>query len=68
MSLNTLRAAGFDAVIDFDDVTSYERFKLLADLRATSVIGFNKEPYKLYDHSIAFLTATAIFPCAINRW
>ena len=54
MSLNTLRAAGFDAVIDFDDVTSYERFKLLADLRATSVIGFNKEPYKLYDHSIAF--------------
>ncbi|PLL00604.1 lipopolysaccharide 1,2-N-acetylglucosaminetransferase, partial [Klebsiella pneumoniae] len=49
MSLNTLRAAGFDAVIDFDDVTSYERFKLLADLRATSVIGFNKEPYKLYD-------------------
>jgi ADP-heptose:LPS heptosyltransferase len=68
MSLNTLRAAGFDAVIDFDDVTSYERFKLLADLRATSVIGFNKEPYKLYDHSIAFLTATAIFPSAINRW
>ncbi len=54
MSSNTLRAAGFDAVIDFDDVTSYERFKLLADLRATSVIGFNKEPYKLYDHSIAF--------------
>ncbi|MFH7096678.1 glycosyltransferase family 9 protein, partial [Klebsiella pneumoniae] len=27
---------------------------LLAHLRATSVIGFNKEPYKLYDHSIAF--------------
>ncbi|MCX2622365.1 hypothetical protein OQ620_26005, partial [Klebsiella pneumoniae] len=52
--LNQLRAAGFDAVIDFDDVTSYERFKLLADLRATSVIGFNKEPYKIYDHSIAF--------------
>jgi ADP-heptose:LPS heptosyltransferase len=68
MSLNTLRAVGFDAVIDFDDVTSYERFKLLADLRAASVIGFNKDQYKLYDHSIAFLTATAIFPSAINRW
>lgn len=59
MSLNTLRAAGFDAVIDFDDVTSYERFKLLADLRATSVIGFNKEPYKLYDHSIAFFDSNS---------
>ena len=52
--LKYVAGGGFDAVIDFDDVTSYERFKLLADLRATSVIGFNKEPYKLYDHSIAF--------------
>lgn len=59
MSLNTLRAVGFDAVIDFDDVTSYERFKLLADLRAASVIGFNKDQYKLYDHSIAFFDSNS---------
>ena len=59
MSLNTLRAVGFDAVIDFDDVTSYERFKLLADLRAASVIGFNKDQYKIYDHSIAFFDSNS---------
>ena len=55
MPLNALRAAGFDAVVDFDDVKTYERFKLLADLRPGCVIGFNKQEYKLYDHSIPFL-------------
>lgn len=59
MSLNALRAAGFDAVVDFDDVKTYERFKLLADLRPGCVIGFNKQEYKLYDHSIPFLDSSS---------
>ncbi|HCH7885656.1 TPA: glycosyltransferase family 9 protein [Raoultella ornithinolytica] len=54
MSLVALRALNFDAVIDFDDVKTYERFKFLSDLRAPCVIGFNKEKYKLYDQSITF--------------
>ncbi|MDM4360279.1 glycosyltransferase family 9 protein [Klebsiella oxytoca] len=54
MPLNALRAVGFDAVVDFDDVKTYERFKLLSDLRPGCVIGFNKQEYKLYDHSIPF--------------
>ncbi|EOC0417590.1 glycosyltransferase family 9 protein [Cronobacter malonaticus] len=54
MSLNELKAAQFDAVIDFDDVVSYERFKLHAELCAKHIIGFNKEKYKLFDHSISF--------------
>ncbi|EOG5455517.1 glycosyltransferase family 9 protein [Cronobacter turicensis] len=54
MSLHELKMAQFDAVIDFDDVVSYERFKLHADLCAKYVIGFNKEKYKLFDHSISF--------------
>lgn len=54
MALDELRAAGFDAVVDFDDVKTYERFKLLADLGARCNIGFNKDEYKLYDWSIAF--------------
>ncbi len=58
MSLNELRASGFDAVVDFDDVKTYERFKLLADLRLGCVIGFNKEEYKLYDHSISFFDSS----------
>ncbi|MXG36861.1 lipopolysaccharide heptosyltransferase family protein, partial [Escherichia coli] len=41
MSLAALRALNFDAVIDFDDVKTYERFKFLSDLRAPCVIGFN---------------------------
>lgn len=59
MSLTQLKAAGFDAVVDFDDVKSYERFKLLSELRLPCVIGFNKEQYKLYDHSINFLDANS---------
>jgi ADP-heptose:LPS heptosyltransferase len=59
MPLNALRAAGFDAVVDFDDVKTYERFKLLADLRPGCVIGFNKQEYKLYDHSIPFLDSSS---------
>jgi hypothetical protein len=43
-------------------VKTYERFKLLADLRPGCVIGFNKQEYKLYDHSILFWIAAAIFP------
>ena len=59
MALNALRTAGFDAVVDFDDVKTYERFKLLADLRLGCVIGFNKQEYKLYDHSIPFLDSSS---------
>lgn len=68
MPLNALRAVGFDAVVDFDDVKTYERFKLLSDLRPGCVIGFNKQEYKLYDHSIPFLTAPGIFPPATKKW
>lgn len=38
---------------------TYERFKLLADLRPGCVIGFNKQEYKLYDHSIPFLDSSS---------
>lgn len=58
MSLAALQAERFDAVIDFDDVNTYERFKLLSELNVGCVIGYNKEQYKLFDHSIAFLDAT----------
>lgn len=58
MSLKALREAKFDAVIDFDDVKTYERFKLLADLRPGCVIGFNKQQYKLYDQSIPFIESS----------
>jgi ADP-heptose:LPS heptosyltransferase len=59
MSLSQLKAVGFDAVVDFDDVKSYERFKLLSELRPACLIGFNKEQYKLYDQSITFLDANS---------
>jgi hypothetical protein len=55
------------AVKKSDRMTSYERFKLLADLRATSVIGFNKEPYKLYDHSIAFFDSNSHISLAVKK-
>lgn len=58
MSLTALREEQFDAVIDFDDVNTYERFKLLSELNIGCVIGFNKAQYKLFDQSIAFLDAT----------
>lgn len=54
MALDELKTAQFDAIIDFDDVVSYERFKLHADLGVPCVIGFNKDNYKLFDQSIPF--------------
>jgi hypothetical protein len=66
MPLNALRAAGFDAVVDFDDVKTYERFKLLADLRpaALSVL-INKNISFTITPSL-FWIAAAIFPRAIK--
>lgn len=55
MSLKALQEAQFDAVIDFDDVNTYERFKLLSELNIGCVVGFNKARYKLFDQSISFL-------------
>lgn len=65
MPLNALRAAGFDAVVDFDDVKTYERFKLLADLRpaALSVL-INKNISFTITPSL-FWIAAAIFPRAL---
>jgi hypothetical protein len=68
MSLAALRALNFDAVIDFDDVKTYERFKFLSDLRAPCVIGFNKENISCMTSQSPFMIAKAIFPPAINRW
>lgn len=58
MSLAELQQQQFDAVIDFDDVNTYERFKLLSELNIGCVVGFNKSPYKLFDHSISFFDET----------
>ncbi|ALB64580.1 lipopolysaccharide 1,2-N-acetylglucosaminetransferase [Cronobacter condimenti 1330] len=57
MPLDEIKNAQFDAVIDFDDVVSYERFNLLANLGTKNVIGFNKDSYKLFDYSIRFFDA-----------
>lgn len=64
MFLNMLWVVGFDVVIDFDDVISYECFKLFVDLWVISVIGFNKEFYKFYDYLIVFFDGNSyIFLC-----
>ncbi|CAM3970557.1 glycosyltransferase family 9 protein [Serratia silvae] len=56
-SLSVLKKENFDVVIDFDDVTTYERCRLIHKLGAKHVIGFNKNFFSMYDTSIDFLDA-----------
>ncbi|WP_431224484.1 glycosyltransferase family 9 protein [Serratia sp. L9] len=56
-SLSRLKNEGFDIIIDFDDVTTYERCRLIYKLGAKHVIGFNKKDFSMYDTSIDFLDA-----------
>ncbi|MDT3253922.1 glycosyltransferase family 9 protein [Serratia sp. root2] len=56
-SLRALKKQHFDVVIDFDDVTTYERCRLIYKLGARHTIGFNKQGYPMYDTSIDFLDA-----------
>lgn len=54
-SLKHLKKESFDVVIDFDDVVTYERFRLVHKLSAKHSIGFNKQDAPVYRKSIEFL-------------
>jgi ADP-heptose:LPS heptosyltransferase len=56
-SLHTLQKQHFDVVIDFDDVITYERCRLIYKLGAKHAIGFNKTDIPMYNTSINYLDA-----------
>ncbi|WP_336803921.1 glycosyltransferase family 9 protein [Erwinia aphidicola] len=53
-SLKYLAQEKFDAVIDFDDVVTYERCRLVHKIAAKCSIGFNKNRVPVYTQSIDF--------------
>ncbi|WP_158025856.1 glycosyltransferase family 9 protein [Salinicola socius] len=54
-SLKPLQQECFDVVIDFDDVVTYERCRLVHKLSAKHSVGFNKGDLPIYRKSIEFL-------------